>query len=577
MKQFVYLTSNNLGITSSMLELAKEYLLDEQNYRSTISIIEEALVYPLDNLKRVNNSVFATQRMYDYFIQLFYDSGYYIRNSLYDTSVCAHIYRDKKTRQQTAIVNFYKRYYKDHDQIVDSFNKWASKIDLYYSKKIKTRADLIPVGEFFSIRCSVAVLTIIRYYCSKCPLSLFYFPKEQIKRVKLDDIIQYYICVFGGKKIIQNPQYLLCSLLESGIITDKEIDTFNSKFQKYATSTKQPIISCISSNNSFCSLIQKMNDEALKSAIKYINNKVCNEWELASTNLISCFSNEFLLDIGKMDTLKNLFLFWDNEENVYSSEHSQGLKHLKDFSTVLQKRYSINEYPKEITWHLFCQAVIKYYSKKWLSISTVGEIGEYSIEEYINLCFSNDLLPIGDVNNEMILVYYILSTNHSKTYTNFNPKICLDIKSTISELRKDNKISTFEKNLFSRNNNLETVYTIDDIDLMNGLEFEEFLATLFVKMGYSAKLTKSTGDQGIDVVAERKGIKYGIQAKCYAGNVGNSAVQEAVAGKSFYNVDKVIVITNSHFTESAIILAKSNGVILWDREILSEKLHFMNK
>ena len=76
----------------------------------------------------------------------------------------------------------------------------------------------------------------------------------------------------------------------------------------------------------------------------------------------------------------------------------------------------------------------------------------------------------------------------------------------------------------------------------------------------------------VNVIAEKGDKKIGIQAKCYSGTVGNSAVQEAVAGKSFYHCDKVVVITNNFFTSSAKELAQSNDVILWDRDILKEKI-----
>lgn len=118
--------------------------------------------------------------------------------------------------------------------------------------------------------------------------------------------------------------------------------------------------------------------------------------------------------------------------------------------------------------------------------------------------------------------------------------------------------------------------TIDDIDLMSGAEFEDFLVQLFTRMGYGSYSTKTSGDQGIDVIAEKNGIRYGIQAKCYSGTVGNSAIQEAFAGKAFYNLDKVIVVTNNTFTKSAVDLAVKTDVILWDRTILVDKLHLLN-
>lgn len=115
-------------------------------------------------------------------------------------------------------------------------------------------------------------------------------------------------------------------------------------------------------------------------------------------------------------------------------------------------------------------------------------------------------------------------------------------------------------------------YSIDDVDLMGGLDFEHFIAELFTKMGYSAEVTKASGDQGIDVIASKNGSSIGIQAKCYSGSVGNSAIQEVVAGKTHYKLDKALVVTNSVFTESAQQLAQSNSVILWDRNILKQKI-----
>ena len=108
--------------------------------------------------------------------------------------------------------------------------------------------------------------------------------------------------------------------------------------------------------------------------------------------------------------------------------------------------------------------------------------------------------------------------------------------------------------------------------MMSGKEFEEFICKMFKSMGYISEVTKQSGDQGLDVIAEKNGVKIGIQAKCYSNTVGNSAIQEAVAGKNYYGCQKVIVVTNNNFTAAAIELAECNDVILWNREILKEKI-----
>ena len=114
--------------------------------------------------------------------------------------------------------------------------------------------------------------------------------------------------------------------------------------------------------------------------------------------------------------------------------------------------------------------------------------------------------------------------------------------------------------------------SISDVDLMTGREFEEFVCELFKRMGYTTIVTKASGDQGIDVIAEKNGIKIGVQAKCYSNTVSNKAIQEVSAGLRHYNLTKGIVITNNYFTTSASELAYSNNIILWDRNVLKEKL-----
>lgn len=111
-----------------------------------------------------------------------------------------------------------------------------------------------------------------------------------------------------------------------------------------------------------------------------------------------------------------------------------------------------------------------------------------------------------------------------------------------------------------------------DYDAMDGHTFEFFCHNLLIKNGFeNVTVTKGSGDQGIDIIAFKGGIKYGIQCKCYTSDIGNKAVQEAFSGKTFYNCHVGVVLTNRKFTKSAVELAEKNGIILWDRGVL-EKL-----
>lgn len=108
-------------------------------------------------------------------------------------------------------------------------------------------------------------------------------------------------------------------------------------------------------------------------------------------------------------------------------------------------------------------------------------------------------------------------------------------------------------------------------DTMEGHDFEYYCADLLKNNGfYNVSVTQGSGDQGIDVLAEKGGIKYGIQCKCYSKDIGNKAVQEAFAGKTFYHCHVAAVLTNRYFTRSAKELASINQVLLWDRDQLEK-------
>ncbi|MCT3395383.1 restriction endonuclease [Lentilactobacillus hilgardii] len=112
---------------------------------------------------------------------------------------------------------------------------------------------------------------------------------------------------------------------------------------------------------------------------------------------------------------------------------------------------------------------------------------------------------------------------------------------------------------------------LNKIDGMRGLDFEEYVTNLLIKIGFKkAHVTSASGDNGIDVLAKNGLTYYGIQCKLYSNPVGNQAVQQAYAGGSYYKTDKNIVITNNYFTPSAKQAADTMDVDLWNRDKLAE-------
>lgn len=110
--------------------------------------------------------------------------------------------------------------------------------------------------------------------------------------------------------------------------------------------------------------------------------------------------------------------------------------------------------------------------------------------------------------------------------------------------------------------------SFNEIDQMTGLEFEKYLVVLLKNQGYrSIRLTEKY-DYGVDIIATKDGIKWGIQAKRYSWLVDVDAVRQVVTALAKYRCQRSMVITNSYYTEVAKEMARCNKCILIDRDEL---------
>ena len=110
-------------------------------------------------------------------------------------------------------------------------------------------------------------------------------------------------------------------------------------------------------------------------------------------------------------------------------------------------------------------------------------------------------------------------------------------------------------------------------DYMEGREFEYWCAELLRRNGFqNVSVTQGSGDQGVDVLAIKGGIKYAIQCKCYSKDLGNTPIQEVHTGKDVYGCHVGVVMTNRYFTHSAKEAAQRTNTLLWDRDELRRML-----
>lgn len=111
-----------------------------------------------------------------------------------------------------------------------------------------------------------------------------------------------------------------------------------------------------------------------------------------------------------------------------------------------------------------------------------------------------------------------------------------------------------------------------DLDMVpaDPILFEQWVADKLRIKGWEVAVTAASGDQGIDVIARKNGVSVGIQCKLYTGAVGNTAVQQVIAGVQYHGLTKGAVLTNANYTQSAVNLARSADILLMSHYDLSD-------
>jgi hypothetical protein len=189
------------------------------------------------------------------------------------------------------------------------------------------------------------------------------------------------------------------------------------------------------------------------------------------------------------------------------------------------------------------------------------------------------------------LLFKIIDDNGHKSNLTKREKLeelSNQIETTFDHMRHEKEIKQFEEELgleedLENSGISEQEITIlreleegktdwSDIKDMDGYEFENFLTNLFEAMGYDARQTAKTGDQGADVIAEKPFEKIAIQAKNTKKKVSNTAVQEVVGSKDYYNCDRAIVVSTAGFTKSAKSLARKTDTELWSKSRIKDEM-----
>lgn len=317
------------------------------------------------------------------------------------------------------------------------------------------------------------------------------------------------------------------------------------------------------------------------SEAKEIFNTLCEERFVGETKIASSMSPVLLSSLGRLKRrIQEAHEKEKKEQELFQTEqvrlqNSSEYKYIEQFAKKYGKNFSNSELAKlkdllNIRGFKFSDKEVldivnlalnkqkQYYAKIKILHENPKEIQDI-IKAYLNFYKSDD--------NQMfeVLKEIIEEKGFYGSFENNSEKL----RKEVEKIEKEIELKIFEKRLLGESEQIQ----LAKIDNSTGYEFEDFLKTLFSKMGYQVEQTKLSGDQGADLVAVKFGERSVIQAKRFSGNVGNKAVQEVLAAISLYKAQKGIVITNSYFTSAAIELADANDIELIDRNTLEELIN----
>jgi len=104
--------------------------------------------------------------------------------------------------------------------------------------------------------------------------------------------------------------------------------------------------------------------------------------------------------------------------------------------------------------------------------------------------------------------------------------------------------------------------TLEQLQLLTGPEFENLIASLFIKDGYRVRQCGGSGDEGIDLVLEISATKDVVQCKRWKSDVGSPVVREFYGSMMHAFARHGFLITTAQFSESARAFVRGKPITL---------------
>lgn len=293
---------------------------------------------------------------------------------------------------------------------------------------------------------------------------------------------------------------------------------------------------------------------------------------------VSRASDDFRDGDDKLEGEREYFEGYDGYDIDLRHRFDNAIDLLNDLEKLfkLLKTKNIDTNYLELMKLLYSLYAVKIAKREYIRIS--NKLGndikiEYILQEFIKCPFDDfrDTSYANIITAKLLLEKFGFNIKEKELHKMLE-KFIEEIN--FEDERAD--LEEFENNISKSVDKKIKHVELPDYNSLNGHQFETFLYDLFKSLGYTAIQTKLSGDQGADLIVMKNGKKTVIQAKKYSNKVTNKAIQEVVAAKKHYNCEKSMVVITSEFTKSAIELAISNDVEIWDGSKLKQIVENIN-
>jgi HJR/Mrr/RecB family endonuclease len=97
---------------------------------------------------------------------------------------------------------------------------------------------------------------------------------------------------------------------------------------------------------------------------------------------------------------------------------------------------------------------------------------------------------------------------------------------------------------------------------LRGVDFETALGGLYRSMGYWVRHTKGSGDEGIDLILEKEGVRTVVQCKGHTNPVGVGVVRELYGAMMHFGAPSAVLACPAGFTEGVMRFVRGKPIKL---------------